>query len=636
MPSNSKSSLLYLQQSSDMARIPINLKTGEAEDKPSELIIGIDLGTTNSIAAYTVDNVPIAIKDMNDDYTLVPSVIYFAPNGDIQVGNEAMAKMKVDPENTIYSIKRLMGKAFKDIADFEKYFSYKVIDEDEDKLVKIQIRDKFYSPIELSAQILKQLKQNVESQLDTVVNRAVITVPAYFNDAQRQATRDAGKLAGLDVLRIVNEPTAAALAYGLEAKENALIAVYDLGGGTFDISILHIQDGVFEVLSTNGDTFLGGDDFDRAIQDHWIASHNLASWAEDKTAMQELRLAAESAKKALSNEDKFSTRISKDDKAINLEIDREKFASLTKSLVDKTLVACQQALDDSKKGIADIDQIIMVGGSTRMPIVKKAVADFFAKPINDSLNPDEVVAMGAAVQADILSGKQDGMLLLDITPLSLGIETVGGLMDPIIQRNAKVPIRAGRSYTTSVDGQANLKVAVYQGERDLVTHNRKLGEFILKGIPPMPAGIPKIEIHFIVNADGILKVKAKETRSDVKTEVVIKSQYGVSEEEMARMLLDSIQNAESDMKIKVLLEARNEAANILLGIDRFKTQNEGVLSSEQSTTLDQLRQKLDDAKNGEDKDKINLVIQEVNSFTAPLAHLAIDKAIQDAMKGKKV
>ncbi len=619
-----------------MAKISINLKTGEAEDAPSELIIGIDLGTTNSIAAYTQDNQPIAIKDANGKHTLVPSIIYFESDGDVKVGHEASAQMEADPENTIYSIKRLMGKSFGDVENFEQYFSYKVIDEDDEKLVKIQIRDKFYSPIELSAQILKQLKENVEAQLGAKVNRSVITVPAYFNDAQRQATRDAGKLAGLDVLRIINEPTAAALAYGLEATENAMIAVYDLGGGTFDISILHIQDGVFEVLSTNGDTFLGGDDFDRAVQDHWITEHTLEAWKEDKQAMQQLRLAAEEAKKTLSAADQFNTTLKRNGQEVAVAIDKNTFKNLTADLIKRTIDACVLALKDAEKTTAEIDEVILVGGSTRMPIVKEAVAAFFDKVPNDKLNPDEVVALGAAIQADILSGNQKGMLLLDITPLSLGIETVGGLMDPIIQRNSKVPIRAGRSYTTSVDGQANLKVAVYQGERDLVAHNRKLGEFILKGIPPMPAGIPKIEIHFIVNADGILKVKAKETRSDTKTEVVIKSQYGVSEEDMARMLLDSIQNAESDMKMKVLLEARNEAANILLGVDRFVAQNKDLLDEGQATELSRLRGELDDAKNGENKDAINLAIQKLNEYTSPLAHLAMDKAIQEAMKGKKV
>ncbi len=619
-----------------MAKIPINLKTGEAGEAPSGLIIGIDLGTTNSIAAYTLDNQPMAIKGADGKHSLVPSIIYFEQDGGVKVGHEASAQMELDPENTIYSIKRLMGKSFGDVEDFEQYFSYKVIDEDDEKLVKIQIRDRFYSPIELSAQILKQLKQNVEAQLGAKVNRTVITVPAYFNDAQRQATRDAGKLAGLDVLRIINEPTAAALAYGLEATENALIAVYDLGGGTFDISILHIQDGVFEVLSTNGDTFLGGDDFDRAIQDYWIRENKLETWKTDKSAMQQLRLAAEQAKKTLSSADDYSAILKKEEDEIEVSIDKTIFANLVNSLVQRTIDACDQALKDAEKSIGDIDEVILVGGSTRMPIVKEAVAAFFDKRPNDKLNPDEVVALGAAIQADILSGNQKGMLLLDITPLSLGIETVGGLMDPIIQRNSKVPIRAGRSYTTSVDGQTNLKVAVYQGERDLVANNRKLGEFILKGIPPMPAGIPKIEIHFIVNADGILKVKAKETRSDTKTEVVIKSQYGVSEEDMARMLLDSIQNAEADMKIKVLLEARNEAANILLGVDRFVAQNADLLSEEQSTELSRLKGELDDAKNGENKDTINLAIQKLNEYTAPLAHLAMDKAIQEAMKGKKV
>ncbi|KAI9551196.1 mitochondrial-type HSP70 [Daphnia sinensis] len=528
-----------------------------------------------------------------------------------------------------------MGKSYKDVQGFENYFGYTIIDSpDEESLVKIRVNDKFYSPIELSSEILKELKKRIEAVLNKTVSKAVITVPAYFNDSQRQATRDAGKLAGLDVLRIVNEPTAAALAYGLDKKEAQTIAVYDLGGGTFDISILQIQDGIFEVLSTNGDTFLGGDDFDRAIVDYWLTENNIdkSLIINDKEFSQTIRLAAEKAKKALSQNPVFEQQIGD----LNLKIDKATFEQLAQPLVTKTIDCCKKALADAQLTAADIDEVVMVGGSTRVPLVKNTVAQFFNKKPHDDLNPDEVVALGAAIQADVLAGNQKDILLIDITPLSLGIETVGGLMDVIIPRNSKIPTKAARQYTTSIDGQKNLKIAVYQGERDLVEHNRKLGEFVLRGIPPMPAGLPKIDIAFYLDADGILRVKAKELRSNVEQEVTMKASYGLSEEEMALMLLDSIQNAAQDLQIRSLLEARNEANNIILSAEKFVKQNEAILTPEEIAETLRLTSVLRGSVAGDNKDAINTAMADLNEYTTPLAHRAMDVNIAEAMRGKKI
>jgi molecular chaperone HscA len=620
-----------------MAKISINLNKGTVEKAPAQapLIVGIDLGTTNSLVAYVKDGQPLAVKDSSGKNTLMPSVIHFPTEGGQPiVGLEALLRMVAAPEDTIFSVKRLMGKSYQDVREYEGFFSYKIIDEpnQSEQLVKIRVGDRFYTPVELSAQILSALKQRIEANLGRTVQQAVITVPAYFNDAQRQATRDAGKLAGWDVLRIINEPTAASLAYGLglAPDEQKTVAVYDLGGGTFDISILKIENQIFEVCATNGDTFLGGDDFDRVLVQHWKSQYNLGDLSRTQT--QALRLLAEEAKKQLSSAEEFQGQF----QGQTLAITRQAFEVLIAPLVERTLQACRYALQDAKLLPSEIDEVILVGGSTRVPLVKEKVKAFFGRPANDAINPDEAVALGAAIQADILAGNQKGMLLLDVTPLSLGIETMGGLMDVIIPRNTKIPIRAARQYTTSVDGQVNLKVSVYQGERDLVQDNRLLGEFILRGIPPMPAGLPKIEIQFWLDADGILKVKAMELRSNIEQTVEMRSMYRLSEADMAKMLLESVQNAQSDMQKRGLIEARNEAQTVLLASKKFLEQNADWLSPAESQGFINHVNRLQKSVEGEDKDAIQKAMDEINAYAQPLAQIALDRNIAQAVKGTKI
>ncbi|KAA9333742.1 Fe-S protein assembly chaperone HscA [Adhaeribacter soli] len=619
-----------------MAKVAINLSTGSLQQE--DMVVGIDLGTTNSLVAYMHPELKKAVA-INDQEMgeIVPSVVHFGPHGETVVGNEAKPYLLTDPANTIYSVKRLLGKSYGDLDAHRNFFGYKIIDDNTEGLVKVRIGNNFYSPIELSAEILKELRKRAEHALKTPVNRAVITVPAYFNDSQRQATRDAGKLAGLEVLRIVNEPTAAALAYGigLDPSEEKTIAVYDLGGGTFDISILQISNGIFEVLSTNGDTYLGGDDFDRAIIDHWLTENGLVPEVlqENKSLSQEIRLLAEEAKKQLTTHDTFSAKSAT---GLTCDLNKQQFQNLITPIVERTMVSCRQALQDANLTADKIDSVIMVGGSTRVPLVYKTVSDFFGKPANNSLNPDEVVSLGAAIQADVLAGNRQDVLLLDVTPLTLGIETMGGLMDSIIPRNSKIPTKAGRQYTTSVDGQVNMKIAVYQGERDLVKENRKLAEFNLTGIPAMPAGLPKVDVNFILNADGILTVEAIELRSGVHQQVEVKPQYGLTDDQVEKMLMDSITHAKEDVSARMVIEARTTADQMLYQVENFLKKNKEHLTPEEISITEGNLAKLRAVLPSESKDEILKAVDELEEQTRPFAERVMQISIKKAMAGKKI
>ena len=615
-----------------MAKISINIASGSIE-KP-KIVVGIDLGTTNSLVAYVPKGNQHAEIIPVRGNSIVPSVIHFDANDLPAVGVYAKDKLLGEPERTIYSVKRLLGKNYKDVSVNALDLGYRIIDDESDNLVKVQIGTKFYNPIELSAEILKELKQQAELSLNATVEQAVITVPAYFNESQRQATRDAGKLAGLDVLRIVNEPTAASLAYGIQTESKGHVLVYDFGGGTFDVSILQIEDGVFEVLATHGDTYLGGDDIDRAIVNHWREKASQEN--KEIGAFGALRHWAEKAKIQLSNDK--SAQFSRDfEGSISLDLTYDELVKLAVPILDKTWNSVKKALKDADLKHTDIQEVVLVGGSTRFPLIEEYIKEWFhASRINNQINPDEVVALGAAIEADVLAGNRSDVLLLDVTPLSLGIETAGGLMDVLIPRNSKIPVRVGREYTTSVDGQVNLKVAVFQGERELVAENRQLGEFILQGIPSMPAGMPKIEIQFALNADGMLQVQAKELRSGVVQKVEIQPSYGLTDTQVEEMLLSGLMNAQTDVEERLLRESQNEARQIIYTTQRFIEKNANLLTQEEIAGTEQRMNAVRGLIEHSDRHQLQTAIETLNDFSRPFAERVMDIAVSKALKGNRI
>jgi molecular chaperone DnaK len=621
-------------------------------------VVGIDLGTTNSLVAYVRDGEPRVIRDSSGD-ALVPSVVSLAEDGTIFVGREAQRRLLTASSRTVYSVKRFMGRGIEDVQDDAALLPFR-IGGDAGGVVRIGIGDREFTPPEISAFVLRELKQRAEEhfreqgEFDFEVDRAVITVPAYFNDAQRTATRDAGRLAGLEVLRIISEPTAASLAYGLDKKNRGTIAVYDLGGGTFDISILKVEDGVFQALATSGDTHLGGDDIDRALIELVIresaGSKNAAGSKEQDPAypaetVQAIRKAVIQAKWDLSDHEHAEIRVEPIAGLPNgyrRAITRAEFEALIRPLVDRTLGPVRQALNDAGLEPSEIDEVVLVGGATRTPLVRQLVAELFGRMPHSDLNPDEVVALGAAVQADILVSGRREMLLLDVTPLSLGIETIGGVVSKIIMRNSTIPASGREMYTTSVDSQTSVDIHVMQGERELVADCRSLARFKLRGIPPMPAGLPRVEVRFQIDANGILSVGARELRTGIEQSIEVKPSYGLTDQEVERMLIESFEHAQADFDARLLIEARNEAETVINATEKslrrpdFAEITGGELTKDEIGQIERALIELKQVMVGTNREVIHEKTHALNHATRHLAEVMMNRSVREALAGRNV
>jgi Fe-S protein assembly chaperone HscA len=610
----------------------------------NERIVGIDLGTTNSLVAYMEGDRPVVIPG-EDGLNLVPSVVALDENGQIVVGSAARKYLIETPERAVYSVKRLMGRGVEDVKDELKLFPFRLADDlAAGEVLRIKLSDKTFTPPEISAFILRQLKRNAERYFAAPVTKAVVTVPAYFNDAQRQATKDAGRIAGLEVLRLVNEPTAASLAYGLDKKNAETVAVYDLGGGTFDISILKLHEGIFEVIATNGDTHLGGDDIDNlliTIALHDIQGDLAVDVRRNAEIVQAIRKAVIDAKIALSSEEKATLDVALPGGGrYQRQITRAQFEQLIQPVIDRTVGPVRQAMKDAGLTPKQINEAVLVGGSTRIPRVRQLVQELFERTPHSGLNPDEVVALGAAIQAHILAGGSEAtkeMLLLDVTPLSLGIESLGGGVVKIIHRNSTIPASATEHFTTGVEGQTNVAVHVVQGERELASDCRSLARFDLKGIPPMPAGLPRIEVKFLIDANGILHVSARELRSGKEAEIQVQPSYGLTDEQVENMILESFDNAEEDFRRRQVIEARNEAETMLTALEKGrKNPAWQQLSSQERSNIGKFETALRAVVKADDYQAIRTAIDALNQGTMHLAELMMESAVGTALKGQNM